>query len=49
MEEYGSDGMDELIRMESKPGKFLSDVDFFCISVRYFLSYLYILWVIDAT
>jgi hypothetical protein len=33
MEEYGSDGMEELIRMEAQDGKFLSDVDFFCISV----------------
>ena len=41
MEEYGSDGMDELIRMEAQPGKFLSDVDFFCISVSSFLSELY--------
>jgi hypothetical protein len=33
MEEYGSGGMDELIRTEAQPGNFLSDVDFFCISV----------------
>ena len=39
MEEYGSDGMDELIRMEAQPGKFLADVDFFCISVCFLRSY----------
>ena len=39
MEEYGSDGMDELIRMEAQPGKFLADVDFFCISVCFLRLY----------
>lgn len=33
MEEFGSDGMDEFIRAEAQEGNFLSDVDFFCISV----------------
>jgi hypothetical protein len=34
MEENGSEGIDEVIRAEAVDGKFLSDVDFFCISVR---------------
>lgn len=38
MEEYGSDGVFELIAAESKPGKFLDDVDFFCISDNYWLG-----------
>lgn len=32
MEEFGSEGIFELIQREAKPGKFLDDVDFFCIS-----------------
>ena len=39
MEENGSEGMDELIEMEAVDGKFLSDVDFFCISVGYKLQW----------
>lgn len=38
MEEYGSDGVFELILQEAKPGKFLDDVDFFCISDNYWLG-----------
>jgi len=38
MEEYGSDGLFETIQTESKPNKFLSDVDFFCISDNYWLG-----------
>lgn len=38
MEEYGSDGMFETIAEEAKPGKFLNDVDFFCISDNYWLG-----------
>eukprot|EP01083_Nonionella_stella_P250900 866273_1 len=38
MEESGSDGMFEAIRILSKEGKFLSDVDFFCISDNYWLG-----------
>jgi nonspecific dipeptidase len=38
MEEYGSDGVFELISQESKPGLFLDDVDFFCISDNYWLG-----------
>lgn len=34
MEENGSEGIDELIKTEAAEGKFLYDVDFFCISVR---------------
>jgi hypothetical protein len=35
MEENGSEGIFDLIKTESTgPGKFLSDVDYFCISVR---------------
>lgn len=37
-QEYGSDGMFEAIAAESKPGKFLNDVDFFCISDNYWLG-----------
>jgi len=32
MEESGSEGMFEVIQKEAAPGKFLNDVDFFCIS-----------------
>lgn len=38
MEEYGSDGLFETIRDEARPGKFLDDVDFFCISDNYWLG-----------
>ena len=38
MEEFGSDGLFELIAEESKPSKFLSDVDFFCITDNYWLG-----------
>jgi len=38
MEEYGSDGMFEAIKSLSKPGEFLNDVDFFCISDNYWLG-----------
>lgn len=38
MEEYGSEGMYETIQNLSKPGKFLDDVDFFCISDNYWLG-----------
>ena len=38
MEEYGSDGLFETIQSEAKPGKFLNDVDFFCISDNYWLG-----------
>lgn len=38
MEEYGSDGMFETIAEQAKPGKFLNDVDFFCISDNYWLG-----------
>lgn len=38
MEENGSEGIFELIQLESKPGKFLSDVDYFCISDNYWLG-----------
>lgn len=38
MEEFGSEGMFELIRDEAKPGKFLDDVDFFCISDNYWVG-----------
>jgi len=38
MEEYGSDGLFETIKAEAAPGKFLSDVDFFCISDNYWLG-----------
>jgi hypothetical protein len=34
MEENGSEGIYEVIQAESAEGKFLHDVDFFCISVR---------------
>jgi nonspecific dipeptidase len=41
MEESGSEGIFEIIQRESAPGKFLNDVDFFCISdnVRKCLTY----------
>jgi acetylornithine deacetylase/succinyl-diaminopimelate desuccinylase-like protein len=38
MEEYGSDGLFELIAQEAMPGMFLDDVDFFCISDNYWLG-----------
>lgn len=38
MEEYGSEGIFEVIQEESKTGKFLNDVDFFCISDNYWLG-----------
>eukprot|EP00574_Skeletonema_japonicum_P010134 CAMPEP_0201725806 /NCGR_PEP_ID=MMETSP0593-20130828/9084_1 /ASSEMBLY_ACC=CAM_ASM_000672 /TAXON_ID=267983 /ORGANISM="Skeletonema japonicum, Strain CCMP2506" /LENGTH=517 /DNA_ID=CAMNT_0048217245 /DNA_START=121 /DNA_END=1674 /DNA_ORIENTATION=+ len=38
MEESGSEGMFEAIQILSKDGKFLSDVDFFCISDNYWLG-----------
>ena len=38
MEEYGSEGLDTFIRAEAAPGKFVSDVDFFCISDSYWLG-----------
>ena len=38
MEEFGSDGLFETIVTESKDGKFLNDVDFFCISDNYWLG-----------
>mmetsp|Transcript_25079 Transcript_25079/g.59193 ORF Transcript_25079/g.59193 Transcript_25079/m.59193 type:complete len:520 (-) Transcript_25079:57-1616(-) len=38
MEESGSSGIFELIQAEGKPGKFLDDVDFFCISDNYWLG-----------
>jgi hypothetical protein len=36
MEENGSEGIFEVIQTEAAKGKFLADVDFFCISVRCF-------------
>jgi nonspecific dipeptidase len=38
LEEYGSGGMNECIIEEAKPGGFLSDVDYFCISDNYWLG-----------
>jgi len=38
MEEFGSDGLFETIRDEAKPGRFLYDVDFFCISDNYWIG-----------
>lgn len=38
MEEYGSEGLFETIIDESKEGKFLYDVDFFCISDNYWVG-----------
>merc|ERR1740124_40255 len=38
MEESGSEGMFETIADLAKPGKFLNDVDFFCISDNYWLG-----------
>ncbi|CAB9500595.1 Cys-Gly metallodipeptidase DUG1 [Seminavis robusta] len=38
MEEFGSDGLFECIKEEAKEGKFLDDVDFFCISDNYWLG-----------
>lgn len=34
MEENGSEGIFDVIQTEAAEGKFLDDVDFFCISVR---------------
>ena len=38
MEEFGSEGIFETIAAEAKPGKFLYDVDFFCISDNYWIG-----------
>lgn len=38
LEEFGSEGILETITDLSKPGKFLDDVDFFCISDNYWLG-----------
>ena len=38
LEEFGSEGIFETIASEAKPGKFLDDVDFFCISDNYWLG-----------
>mmetsp|Transcript_52054 Transcript_52054/g.77739 ORF Transcript_52054/g.77739 Transcript_52054/m.77739 type:complete len:539 (-) Transcript_52054:406-2022(-) len=38
MEEFGSDGLFEVIQQEAQESKFLSDVDFFCISDNYWLG-----------
>lgn len=38
MEEFGSDGLFECIADEAKEGKFLYDVDFFCISDNYWVG-----------
>ncbi|GAB7358776.1 hypothetical protein MBLNU230_g4002t1 [Neophaeotheca triangularis] len=38
MEEYGSEGLDDFIIAESKPGKFFSDADAVCISDNYWLG-----------
>ena len=38
MEEFGSEGFFETIVAEAKPGKFLDDVDFFCISDNYWIG-----------
>ncbi|KAL3920731.1 MAG: hypothetical protein SGARI_006871, partial [Bacillariaceae sp.] len=38
MEEFGSEGLFEFIADAAKPGKFLEDVDFFCISDNYWIS-----------
>ena len=38
LEEFGSGGMGEFIQQQSKPGKFLADVDYFCISDNYWLG-----------
>ena len=38
LEEYGSGGMNECIIEESKPGGFLNNVDYFCISDNYWIG-----------
>ena len=38
MEEYGSEGLDDFIIAECKPGKFFSDADAVCISDNYWLG-----------
>ncbi|KXL43157.1 hypothetical protein M433DRAFT_5923 [Acidomyces richmondensis BFW] len=38
MEEYGSEGLDDFIEAECKPGKFFSDADAVCISDNYWLG-----------
>eukprot|EP00053_Salpingoeca_punica_P011993 m.107056 g.107056 ORF g.107056 m.107056 type:complete len:478 (-) comp15828_c0_seq4:1717-3150(-) len=38
MEESGSEGLEEFVFAQAKPGMFLSDVDAFCISDNYWLS-----------
>jgi Cys-Gly metallodipeptidase DUG1 len=38
MEEYGSEGLDEFIEAEAKPGKFFADADAVCISDNYWLG-----------
>ena len=38
MEEYGSEGLDEFIEKEAKPGGFFADADAVCISDNYWLG-----------
>jgi Cys-Gly metallodipeptidase DUG1 len=38
MEEYGSEGLDDFIEAECKPGKFFADADAVCISDNYWLG-----------
>ncbi|KAF2769066.1 CNDP dipeptidase [Teratosphaeria nubilosa] len=38
MEEYGSEGLDDFIEAEAKPGKFFADADAVCISDNYWLG-----------
>jgi len=38
MEESGSEGLDDLIEAEAKPGKFFEGVDCVCISDNYWLN-----------
>jgi hypothetical protein len=38
MEEHGSEGLFKFVQTEAAEGKFLGDVDFFCISVRTCMS-----------
>jgi nonspecific dipeptidase len=38
MEESGSVGLEKVVQDECKPGKFFSDVDYFCISDNYWLG-----------
>lgn len=38
MEEYGSEGLDDFIEAECKPGKFFEDADAVCISDNYWLG-----------